>query len=388
MSQKPVVDEPDETGHLGDIVEHELEAELAMEGERTKTQIGVRIALRIVFVVVALGIAGYVLFNIFGGLDFEEIRAAVQELSDAEWMALAFAWMIWIACQGLQTASLVHHLPVRRGVLAYLGPSAVSSVIPGPSDLPVRFSMYQSWGVSRSNAATAVAASGVFTITSQLALPALAGVAIAFGDLEIEGFLTIIVTTTLVLAVLVVLAVFIVGSASRTRRAGEILQPMWQRLRRLFRKPVSDDEHLGNTLATTRAETFDYLSDKWVTTSFATVLTLFMKCAILVMALRFVGIPESALGWAAIGAVFALMVGITMIPITPGAAGVAEIVLVGMLAPIAGSEYVNQVAAGVLLYRLFTWLLLIPTGLISLGVWKLGLHQKARHDARQEARTA
>ena len=96
---------------------------------------------------------------------------------------------------------------------------------------------------------------------------------------------------------------------------------------------------------------------------------------------------SATLAWAAIAAVFALVVGITMIPITPGAAGVAEIALVGMLAPIAGTQYVNQVAAGVLLYRLFTWLLLIPTGLISLGVWKVGLRQKERREALQEART-
>ncbi|RLE24044.1 MAG: hypothetical protein DRJ50_05245 [Actinobacteria bacterium] len=381
MSDESKVENTEDLGYLGDITEHELDAALIESSERSKTKTGLRIALRIVFVVVALGIAGYVLFNIFEGLNFEEIKVAIQELSDAEWMALTFAWIIWISVQGLQTASLVHHMPVRRGVLAYLGPSAVSSVIPGPSDLPVRFNMYQSWGVSRSDAATAVAASGIFSITSQLALPALAGVAIFFGDLQIEGFLTIIVITTLALAVIVVLAAFIVGSGSRTRRAGEILQPALQKVRRIFHKTVDDDEDLGAKLEKIRAETIYYLSDKWVTTSFATVMTLGMKWAILVMSLRFVGIPESALGWAAIGAVFALMVGITMIPITPGAAGVSEIALVGMLAPIAGPEYVNQVAAGVLLYRLFTWLLLIPTGMIALGVWKLGLRQKDKQAA-------
>jgi len=235
--------------------------------------------------------------------------------------------------------------------------------------------MYQSWGVSRADAATAVGASGIFTITSQLALPALAGIAILFGDLQIEGFLAIIVITTVTLAVLVAVAAFVVGSSSRTRRAGEIIQPTVHRIRRWVRKPAPADQDLGKTLEAVRDETLDYLSDKWVTTSFATVLTLFMKWAILVLSLRFVGIPESALGWAAIGAVFALVAGITMVPITPGSAGVTEVALIGMLAPIAGPEYVNQVAAGVLLYRLFTWLLIIPTGVIALGIWKFSLRK-------------
>jgi len=94
------------------------------------------------------------------------------------------------------------------------------------------------------------------------------------------------------------------------------------------------------------------------------------------MALRFVGVPADALGWSAIFAVFALVAGLTIIPITPGSAGVSEIALVGMLAPIAGTAYVNQVAAGVLIYRLLTWILLIPVGLVALGGWRLEQRRK------------
>jgi hypothetical protein len=46
-----------------------------------------------------------------------------------------------------------------------------------------------------------------------------------------------------------------------------------------------------------------------------------------------------------------------------------------MLAPIAGTGYVNQVTAGVLLFRLLTWLLLIPVGGAAIGLWQLGLRR-------------
>ncbi len=330
-----------------------------------------RIGGRIAFAVIAIAISGVVLFNIFDDLDFAEIGKAIDRLSDAEWLALGFGWLIWIGTQGLQTASLVHHLPARRGVLAYLGPSAVSSLIPGPSDLPVRYSMYQSWGVGPNEAATAVAASGIFSVGSQLMLPAIAGVLIFLADIPLEGFGALIVATTLVLAVVIVFAAFVLGSANRTARAGQILEPIWRRAARLVRRPVPDDRHLDEILTGQRATSLDYISDKWVLTSGATVLTIFGKCSLLVMSLRFVGIPEDDLGWAAIFAVFALVAGLTMIPITPGAAGVAEVGLVGMLTPIAGSDYVNEIAAGVLIYRLLTWLLLIPTGFGALLAWRL-----------------
>ena len=107
-----------------------------------------------------------------------------------------------------------------------------------------------------------------------------------------------------------------------------------------------------------------------------TLLATAVKCALLIMALRVVGIPEDALGWSAIFAVYALVAGLTVVPITPGSAGVAELALVGMLAPIAGDAYINEVAAGVLVYRLLTWILLIPVGLVALGGWRLQQRRK------------
>ena len=366
--------DPSSGDHLAALVEHREEEEEAVEEARSRRRTVVKIAVRVAIVVAALVISTVVLFNIFEDLNFEEINDAINRLSDAEWLALIFAWMIWIGAQGLQTASLVHAMPARRGVLAFLGPAAVASVIPGPSDLPVRFSMYQSWGVARDEAATAVGASGIFSVTSKLALPALAGVLIFFGDLEISGFLSIIVATTVTLAVIIVVVAFVLGSERRTRAAGTKIQPLVNRLRRLFRKePIERD--LGETLAEYRSETVDYLRDKWLATSAATLLTYVTKCCLLVMCLRFVGIPEGALGWAAIAAVFALVQGITMLPITPGSVGVTELALVGMLTPIAGQEYVNEVAAGTLLYRLATWLLIIPAGLIALGGWKVSVRR-------------
>jgi uncharacterized membrane protein YbhN (UPF0104 family) len=339
-----------------------------------------KVALRIGIAVAAVVVATVVLAGIFEDLDLDQVRAALGQLSDAEWIALACGWIIWIGAQGLQTASLVTAMPARRGVLAYLGPSAVASVIPGPSDLPVRYSMYQSWGIPPNEAATAVAASGIFSIGSQLALPAVAGVAIFFGSVEVEGFAAIIVAATLVLAVAIVVIAFVLGSERRTRAAGRRLDPLWRGLLRLVRRPVPDDD-LGTLLDRERRHSIDYLRDKWLETTGATVLTIAAKCSLLIMSLRFVGIPESVLGWAAIFAVFALVAGVTVVPITPGSAGVAEIALVGMLTPIAGSSYVNSVAAGVLLYRLLTWILVIPAGLGALGIWRHGTRRDRARSA-------
>lgn len=342
-----------------------------------------RVLARVAVITVVLGLAGWFLFQVFDDLDWNEVRAALRRLSDAELLALTFGWIVWIAAQGALTASLVDKLPVRRGVLASLGPKAVSSVIPGPSDLPIRYTMYQSWGVPPSSAATAVAASGIFSIGSQLILPSIAGILIMVADVPLAGFFSVIVTASMALAVIVTAAAFALGSARRTEAAGRRLDGVVRAIMRRLKK-TELDENLGTFLVEKRARAFGHLSGKWLQTTVATILTTATKCALLVMALRFVGIPENALGWVAIFAVFGLVAGLTAIPITPGSAGVAEIGFVGMLTAAAGDQWVNQITAGVVLYRLMTWLLIIPAGFGALGVWRFSLRARKRRSTAED----
>ena len=60
---------------------------------------------------------------------------------------------------------------------------------------------------------------------------------------------------------------------------------------------------------------------------------------------------------------FALVQGLTVIPISAGDAGVSEVAYIGLLTAAAGSEYVNEISAAVLIFRVLTWLLIIPVGL-------------------------
>jgi uncharacterized membrane protein YbhN (UPF0104 family) len=343
-----------------------------------------RVVIRIVILVAVLALSGWVLFNVFDELDWAEVRASIDELSDAEWLSLTFGWLVWVVAQGALTASLVDRLAVRRGVLASLGPTAVSSVIPGPCDLPIRYRMYQSWGVSSSAAATALIGSGVFSIGSNLLLPSIAGVLIVLADVPLSGFFSVIVTASVALAIIVAIAAFTLGSAQRTVAAGRRLDRPVRAVMGRLRKELPD-QNLGEVFAQKRAEAFDHLAGKWVKSSVATVATIAAKCSLLVLTLRFVGIPEDALGWLAIAAVFGLVAGMTAIPLTPGSAGVAEIGFVGMLTAAADGDWVIQITAGVLVYRMMTWLVIIPVGMGALAVWRHGVTAAERREAAASA---
>lgn len=325
---------------------------------------------RLALVVVALGLSVVVLGAAFDELEPRRIADALGSLADAEVLALFSMWVLWLACQGLQTAALVDALPVRRGVLAYLGPTAVASVIPGPSDLPVRYRMFTSWGYSPLAAGVAISAGGIFSIGIKLVLPVVAAIGLLAFGVPLEGTLRTLIAIAIAVGAGLVLVALVLGSERRTALAGRLLHPVWAATARLLRR--DDPDQLADRLVATRSRALGILRGRWPMATWGTLLAATTNFCLLVMALRFVEIPAEQLGWPQIFVVFALVQGLTVVPLTAGNAGVSELAYIGLLTAAAGQGFVNEVAAGVILYRLLTWVVIIPVGLGALGVWQFG----------------
>ncbi len=329
-----------------------------------------------VIVVGALVLSGYILVSTFEDLDYQAIIDSVRSLEDADFIALLSMWVIWIACQGLLTGSLIKGLPVRRGVIAYLGPAGVTSVLPGPSDLPFRHKMFTTWGYSPSEATLAVAAGGVFSIGIKLVLPIVAAIGLLVSDAPIEGTLRTVVVIAVLVGVGVLAMAYVFGAERRTAWMGRMITPVWAFVLKLMRKP--DPPDLAEKMIAARTEAIERLRDRWLIGTWATVITAATRFALLLMSLRFTGTPESAISWPQVFVVYAVVQGLTVLPITAGDAGVSEIAYIGLLTAAAGSQYVNQITAGVLIFRVLTWVVIIPIGLGTLGVWQRVTARAAR----------
>lgn len=325
--------------------------------------------LRLLITVAALGLAYLVLSRTFTSLDLAEVRGAIGSLQDAEIIALLAMWGLWLAAQGMQTASLLREVPVRRGVVAFVGPAAVASVIPGPSDLPVRHRMLTSWGHSSGQATLAVAAGGLFSIGIKLLLPVIAGFGLLISGAPIDGALRTIVTITVIVAIGIALVGFVLTSERHTARAGRLLDPVWRAGLRVLRR--TPDTPLAERLVEARANALETLRGRWLIASWSTVLTAASRFALLLMALRFMDVGEADVTWAQVFVVYAIVQGLTVVPITAGDAGISEVALIGMLTAAAGQGLVSQVTAAVVVFRILTWLSLIPVGLVTLAGWRV-----------------
>ena len=343
----------------------------------TKKQSLRKIVIRVLVMAIGIGVAGVLLVATFDDLDLDAIIDALGSLDDAERLSLIGGTVILCWAEGLLMASFVQGMPARRGTLAWLGPTAVGSVVPGPSDVPFIFRMFRSWGQSSASAATAGAAASMFNIASKLILPAIAGIGVVVADIPLDGVMSTIVTAAVILAIFLIVAGIVLGSQKRTAAAGRVLDRVWRPTMRLLRRRPPD-RSLADRLVIHRTGAVALLRGSWHKSLAAITFVTLVRVALLVMSIRFVGVPESVLSWVAIFCVWAIVRGLTVIPLMPGGVGVSEVAYIGMLTAITGQDYVNEVTAGVLVYRILTWLLMIPAGGVAMALWQAGLRKNRK----------
>jgi len=111
-------------------------------------------------------------------------------------------------------------------------------------------------------------------------------------------------------------------------RAGDAAARLFSRVRSRFGKgPV---EGWGDAMVKFRSRTIGLVSHAWKRLTVATVVSHLSLYAVLLIALRHIGVSDDEVDWAEILAVFAFVRLLTAIPITPGGLGVVELGLIAV----------------------------------------------------------
>jgi uncharacterized protein (TIRG00374 family) len=164
----------------------------------------------------------------------------------------------------------------------------------------------------------------------------------------------------------VVLLGLLLRSEEAAARIGRTAGRVVSRARGLFgAEPVT-----GWDRATTkfRSRTVLLLHARWHWLTLATLVSHLSLFAVLLLALRFVGVGAEEVSLAEALAVFAFARLLTAIPFTPGGLGVVEVALITGLAAAGGAR--AEVAAAVLIFRALTYVLPIPIGVGTYVFWR------------------
>ena len=300
--------------------------------------------------------------------DLAEVRRTVGAMTAFEvGTVLAVAgWNLW--SYWLVQVSSLPGLRVGQAAVVTQSATSLANTVPAGAavGIGVVYRMYISWGFSRSAVTLSLLVSGMWNNLAKVGMPV-----IALALLALQGG----ASTALVLASLAGVAVLVVtlavfGLALRSdrfaRRVGASVEGVVSRLRRVFRRgPVSG---WAESAAGFRAETIDLLRKRWLALTASTVISHLSLYAVLLVALRHVGVSEAEVSAAEVLGAFAFVRLISALPVTPGGLGVVELGLTAALVVAGGDE--EGVVAGVLVYRALTYLLPIPLGGLAYLWWR------------------
>lgn len=328
----------------------------------TAPEVTRRVWIRRIVVAVLLAFVGYAIIGLVERVDWAGAWEAIAHVE--AWQLVAMFAML-ILRQVLNATPLALFMPtlsVYRATMCDQAATLISLVAPPPSDMVLRLKFLASWGI---DAALGLAGSTMNVLAfyiNRLLVPMVGLVILIVADGQLGGTPVAVIALIAGLVLLVLLRLSVRDAAAAERiglRVG--------RLARRVRSSVDPQAWAAKLLEFRSHITgrFAYGFPRSLVVLFAMTL---VDSGILLVALRCVGVPASALpAWLVIGA-FLLWFPITILPLA--GLGLLDAVLVGVYTEHAGQGFEAEILAALFVYRIVTLAGPALLGMISLALWR------------------
>lgn len=254
--------------------------------------------------------------------------------------------------------------------------TAVANTLPGGGAIAVgvTYTMYRSWGFTKSAFALAAVVSGVWNSFAKLGMPVIALALLALaGDITTPRVIAAAAGVGALVASIGLWALFL-SRESLAHRIGDRVGRIVSRLRALVGQPPV--RNWGEAGMRFRAEALTLLRTRWIRLTVATVVSHVSLYVVLLVTLRHIGVGEPVLSWIEVLAVFAFIRLVSALPVTPGGVGIVELGLTVGLQLAAETTPASEIlidariAAAVLVFRAITFLLPVPLGALAYVFWR------------------
>ena len=265
-----------------------------------------------------------------------------------------------------------------RALILNLTGSALANAVPLGSFAGVELNrrMMKTWGVDIRAFTGYTFLTNLWNAGSKLILPLIGvGVLTGAGEVVAAQWWATSLISALAFVVLVIGAVVVLHSRRGLDRLGRGLE----RVARLGLRRVGRDRELGlpQTLDDIRRQSAGLVARGWAPMTAGTGGYVVLQGVLLGFCLHLTG---AGVSWPAMMLGFAIERLLTVVPVTPGGIGLADLGLAGVLLTLGGNP--AGVAAAVVLYRVFIFAIEIPVGGGVLGVWFLRWRSVAARPAR------
>lgn len=309
------------------------------------------------------------------GTTLPAIGGALGTLHPLDLVLLTLLWAAGLLAHSFVLTGALPGLSRRRALTLNLTGSAVSNVLPlgGAAGVSLNYAMLRRWRVSMADFTAFTLVTNVWNILLKLALPPVALVVLlGTGTRVTHGLRWTAAAAAVALFALVAVLVTVLVSRRLCVALASLLARAWTRVGGwLGREP--DQVQVREWLLECRDVVSAVVVRGWAQLSWGMAGYSVLQALLLWACVTVVGghlTPVQVLAGYAVERVLTLAV------LTPGATGITEVGTAAALVALGGSPV--EVAAGVLLFRGFTFALEIPVGGAWLGGWLMMRRYAAR----------
>jgi uncharacterized membrane protein YbhN (UPF0104 family) len=289
------------------------------------------------------------------GATWTEVGAVIGRVSAGSLALLTIVWIAGLWAHSFVLAASLPGLTKRRGLTLSLTGSAVANVLPlgGAVGTALNFTMVRRWGFSSNSFGGFLAVTTLLNVASKLGV-----IALALGLVPILHSGSAFGSASLLflpVPVIVAAGIWILADERAAVVVGGLLDKAASVIRRT---------RLEERLPALRQLILRLIRTGWQPMTGGMLAYLALQLALLWLCFQVLHVP---VGVPVLFTALAVERLLTLVPITPGSAGVVEVGTTAALVALGGDP--AGVAAGMLLFRGFTYLMEIPVGGVMLAVW-------------------
>lgn len=320
-------------------------------------------------ILVSIWIAAELLSHI----DFSKVWAAMRTLTAAEIATMAVLLAVLRTLNATPLDLFIPKLTLRQAVLNDSSAYLVSTVSPPPSDMLLRYAMFNAWNIDLTAAFAGVALNSVLFYVVRFAAP-IAGIIALVVATEIGSgvLITSTISAAIAIAILIVLT-----AVMRAEPVAAAVGRTGGRLAHRVRPDDVDPDQWSQAVVAFRANVGDQLRRTWPWASLAMLGMVTVDGTLLLTAMRSVGIDSSLIPALLVYGAFLVGYPLTFLPF--GGLGVLDALLYALAMQRIGATYADAMIAALVLWRVTTVLAPLLIGLVTYGIWRRS--NAARSDA-------
>jgi putative heme transporter len=326
---------------------------------------GRKIAATVASVLLVAAIFGFALPHV---ASYRSAWTSVQGMTWPSVLLVVIAAGASLVAGWLVVCAVLPSIRLREAAAVNLGSTAVANTLPagGALAMGISWTMLSSWGVGAADYVLYTLVSGIWNVFARLGLPVIAMLVLMTVSRPQAGLLAGAAAGLVALAFVAAVFGLLLRSESFALRADARLQRALTIACKLARKQPP----AAGCLRAFRDRASVLLAERGWRISAATAASSVTLWLVLLASLRGVGLSQSQVSWQTSLAAFAFVRLLTVLPLTPGGAGITELGLVGVLAAGTDHRVAGQVTAAVLLFRAVTYLAPIPSGALAWVGWR------------------